>query len=318
VSEKGTQKKDKKPTTKTSANKKAATKKSTAARKKSSPKKTGAAANKAAEKKTRKRSTAPAKKATVKAAEKPTIKPEAKAQAPTVSIVIPVYNEEALLETAVNDLMVRFTERLPGLSFELLITENGSTDSTLEIAYALEQKYDNMRVLHSPEPNYGRALRRGILEAKGVYVVCDEIDICDVDFHDRALSLLRADQAEMVVGSKAHRDAMDQRPLMRRVATGVINGLLRALLEFKGTDTHGLKAFHRERLLPVVSRCIVDKDLFASEFVIRAERDAYSVVEIPIVIQEKRPPSINLYRRVPHVLKNLAKLTWAIRVQGRD
>lgn len=241
-----------------------------------------------------------------------------KPKAPTASIVIPVYNEEALLQTAINDLMVNVAEILPDLTFEVIITENGSTDATLEHAYELEQRYENVRVLHSPEPNYGRALRRGMLEAKGTFVLCDEIDICDVDFHKRALTILQADQADMVIGSKAHKDAQDQRPMMRRAGTFVINSMLRALLEFKGTDTHGLKAFNRQRLLPVINRCIVDKDLFASEFVIRSERDSYRVLEVPIVIQEKRPPSINLYRRVPHVLKNLAKLTWAIRVHGRD
>ena len=172
--------------------------------------------------------------------------------------------------------------------------------------------------MHRPEPNYGRALRRGILAARGTWVLCDEIDICDVDFQSRALEILTADRADMVVGSKAHRDAQDQRPVMRRTATMVLNGMLRVALGFRGTDTHGLKAFHRERLLPVVSRCIVDKDLFASEFVIRAEREGYNILEIPVTIHEKRPPSINLYKRVPHVIKSLAKLTWAIRVAGRS
>lgn len=237
---------------------------------------------------------------------------------PVASIVIPVYNEEAILESAVNDLIVRVGERFGDLDYEILLTENGSTDDTLEHAYKLERKHERVRVLHSPEPNYGRALRRGILEARGTYVLCDEIDICDVDFHARALELLQADQADMVVGSKAHKDAKDQRPLFRRAGTAVINGLLHILLDFKGTDTHGLKAFQRERVLPVVSRCVVDKDLFASELVIRAERGSYRVVEIPIVIHEKRPPSINLVRRVPHVLKNLARLTYVIRVKGRD
>lgn len=238
------------------------------------------------------------------------------AQSPQASIVIPVYNEEAILESAVNDLIVRLEDQLPDLDYELIITENGSTDDTLEIAYKLERRYRMVRVLHSPEPNYGRALRRGILEARGDLVLCDEIDICDVGFHSRALDILQADQADMVVGSKAHKDAQDQRPLMRRAGTAVINGLLRAFLGFQGTDTHGLKAFKRDTLLPVVTRCIVDKDLFASEFVIRAERDSYRIVEIPLVIHEKRPPSINLTKRVPHVLMSLARLTWAIRLRG--
>ena len=61
----------------------------------------------------------------------------------------------------------------------------------------------------------------------------------------------------------------------------------------------------------------MDKDLFASEFVIRAERMKFRVVEIPVEVIEKRPPSINLLRRVPNVLKNMARLVWIIRVVDR-
>jgi hypothetical protein len=110
--------------------------------------------------------------------------------------------------------------------------------------------------------------------------------------------------------------AQDDRPMVRRLATRVINGMLRVAVDFRGTDTHGLKAFDRERLLPIVDQCIVDKDLFASEFVVRAGRARKRVVEIPIRVQEKRRPAINLSKRVPNVLKNLARLTWAIRVKG--
>ena len=62
--------------------------------------------------------------------------------------------------------------------------------------------------------------------------------------------------------------------------------------------------------------CQVDRDLFASEFVIRAQREGKRVTEIPVHIAEKRPPSINLFKRVPNVLKNIIKLTYVIRVNG--
>ena len=75
------------------------------------------------------------------------------------------------------------------------------------------------------------------------------------------------------------------------------------------------KAFYSE--LEVVRACLVDKDVFASEFVIRAERGDFNLVEIPVRVVEKRPPSINLIKRVPNVLKNLGKLFFAIRL-GRD
>ena len=90
--------------------------------------------------------------------------------------------------------------------------------------------------------------------------------------------------------------------------------MLRVVVGFKGTDTHGLKAFRRQELLPVVGACRVDKDLFASEFVIRAERMGRKIVEIPVSIHEKRKPSINLFKRVPAVLKGMARLVVAVRL----
>jgi glycosyltransferase involved in cell wall biosynthesis len=242
--------------------------------------------------------------------------------APDVSIVIPVYNEAGILREAVGELldgldMVRTALGAPDLAFEVVLAENGSKDTTVEIAEHLAGERTEVRTFSLGEPNYGKALRRGILEARGTWVICEEIDLCDLDFHRRALELLRHGDADMVVGSKAMKGAHDQRPMFRRVATKVINGMLRVALDFRGTDTHGLKAFHRETLLPVVEACVIDRDLFASELVIRAGREGLRVLEIPVRLAEKRPPAINLTKRVPNVLRGLAKLTYVIRFGGK-
>ncbi|HMR06382.1 MAG TPA: glycosyltransferase [Polyangiaceae bacterium] len=233
---------------------------------------------------------------------------------PRISIVIPVYNEEAILHAAIVDLRERL---LPfGWSYEIIIAENGSRDRTVEIAKELTAKYPEVRTLSAGEPNYGKALRLGILDARGELVLCEEIDLCDTDFHRRAVDLLDARKADMVIGSKLIGGAEDERPFLRHAASIVYTGLLRQLLGFRGTDTHGLKAFRRDALLDIVQACLVEKDVFASEFVIRAYRAELNVVEIPVRVMEKRPPSINLFKRVPNVLKSVAKLTWAIRVKG--
>jgi glycosyltransferase involved in cell wall biosynthesis len=233
--------------------------------------------------------------------------------APDVSIVIPVYNEEGILREAITELLAGLPE---DLTFEIVIAENGSTDRTVELAEHLAAERGDVRVFSLGEPNYGKALRRGILEARGTWVICEEIDLCDSDFHRRALTLLRHGDADMVVGSKAMKGASDHRPLFRRVATRVLNGMLRVAVDFRGTDTHGLKAFHRETLLPVVEDCVIDRDLFASELVIRAGQRV-RVIEIPIRLEEKRPPAINLVKRVPNVLRGMAKLTYVIRFGGK-
>ncbi|MFL5430984.1 MAG: glycosyltransferase family 2 protein, partial [Myxococcales bacterium] len=67
------------------------------------------------------------------------------------------------------------------------------------------------------------------------------------------------------------------------------------------------------RIVPVARSCRVERDLFASELVIRAQRMGREVREIPIALREKRPPGVHLLRRVPRVLKGLVQLGWAIR-----
>lgn len=233
---------------------------------------------------------------------------------PHISIVIPVYNEEAIVEQAAAELVQGLNAR--GWDYEIIFAENGSRDRTQEILEAMCVTNPRLRWFHSERPNYGAALKAGIEKARGDLVICDEIDLCDLVFYDQAVPRLERREADLIVGSKAARGASDQRPLIRRAATRLHNGLLRVSLGFKGTDTHGLKAFRREKLLPVIGRCVVDMDVFASEFVVRAWREGLEVREIPIQLHEKRQPSIHLFRRVPNVLKNVARLVYVIRVRG--
>lgn len=228
--------------------------------------------------------------------------------------MIPVYNEEGILREAVTGLADELAAL--GWSYELILAENGSRDNTVALGETLEDEMAQVTMLSVNEPNYGLALRTGILRARGTFVICDEIDLCDIDFYRRAMDLLRHSDTDMVVGSKVMKGSHDQRPVMRRVATRVINGMLRVAVGFRGTDTHGLKAFRREPLLPIVDQCVVDKNLFASEFVIRAGRAGLPVVEIPIRLAEKRRPATSLVSRVPGVMANLARLTYVIRFRG--
>jgi len=234
---------------------------------------------------------------------------------PYLSVVIPVFDEELIVREACRELVDRLSER--GYSFEVVVSENGSRDRTLQILRALSAEEPRVRHLHCERPNYGEALKRGIAEARGRFVVADEIDLCDVSFYDRALAFLEEGRADMVVGSKRAPGSRDLRPAYRRLATAVHNTVLRLVLGFRGTDTHGVKAFVRERIAPTAARCVVDRDVFASELVLRAVLEGKRVMEIPVTLAEKRPPSIALFKRVPNVLRQLVRLFWVLRVRAR-
>jgi glycosyltransferase involved in cell wall biosynthesis len=238
---------------------------------------------------------------------------------PRISIVIPIYNEQGILHAAIVDVRERLKPF--GWSYEIILAENGSKDETVRIAEELAAKYADpkegqIRLMSLGEPNYGKALKHGILLARGELVICDEIDLCDTDFHRRAVEILETGEADLVIGSKLAVGAEDDRPMWRHAASMGYSAMLRIILGFRGTDTHGLKAFRRVALLDTVRACLVDKDVFASELVIRADRGGVKIREIPVRVIEKRPPSINLFKRVPNVLKSIAKLTYAIRIRG--
>src|SRR3954464_14138617 len=98
---------------------------------------------------------------------------------PPLSIVIPIYNEEGILHSSVVDLVSRLDEL--DWSYEILLAENGSKDRPIAIGEELSQKYPQVSIHSASVPDYGRALKEGIERARGKFVICDEIDLCDTD-----------------------------------------------------------------------------------------------------------------------------------------
>ncbi|MBR4489890.1 glycosyltransferase, partial [bacterium] len=78
-----------------------------------------------------------------------------------VSIVIPVYNEEKILEPAVEKLKKDLAEFSEDFDFELVLAENGSRDNTLKKGEELSAADPFVSIFHHPEPDYGLALQAG-------------------------------------------------------------------------------------------------------------------------------------------------------------
>ncbi|HEY7469037.1 MAG TPA: glycosyltransferase [Acidimicrobiia bacterium] len=222
---------------------------------------------------------------------------------PTFSVVVPVYNESAFLPTALPALIAEM-ERLEE-GYAILIVENGSTDSTAEVARRGGEGHP-VTVFSLPEADYGAAMRHGFLAAEGEWVVNFDIDYFSADFLERVLDLPEAD---LVIASKRDPGSEDRRSLFRRFATRVFNLLLRFMLDSQVTDTHGMKAFRHALVSDLAPRVASREDLFDTELVIRAERAGYEIVEVPVVVAEIREARSSLVKRVPRTIRGL----WRIR-----
>jgi glycosyltransferase involved in cell wall biosynthesis len=225
---------------------------------------------------------------------------------------MPAYNESEILAESVEHVVERLRARHE--IFEMIVVENGSTDSTRTIADGLATVHPELRVLHRDIADYGAALRAGLLDARGGLVVNFDCDYYDIDFLDRAIARLRAPGApSMVIGSKRAPGADDQRSWARRLVTVVFSTILRVAFGLRVSDTHGMKAMRRADVLPCAERSTLGRDLFDTELILRAERAGLAIEEIPVSVVERRPARSPVARRVPRTLVGLVRLWRALR-----
>jgi glycosyltransferase involved in cell wall biosynthesis len=223
--------------------------------------------------------------------------------ATTVEIIVPVYNEESILESQ----LVPVLKVLP-VGFKILIVENGSTDGTGNILQHLEGEYPVLNTISLPDPNYGLAMKTGLMRSTADIVIIDDLDVLDMDFWIRGLCLLSEDDIDLVQGSKILAGKDDKRPLIRKVATRTLTFLLRRLLGYRGTDTHGPKVVWRDAIKEIPPLCEYELDIFPTEFVIRAQNSGVNIREVPIHLREIRATPLPLYKRVPRALRDIWRL----------
>jgi len=149
-------------------------------------------------------------------------------------------------------------------------------------------------------PSYGQAIKQGILLARYSSIVQFDIDFIDTGFLIDALRLLS--QADIVVGSKLHPQAFHKRPFLRILITRVVHFIIRTYLGYRGTDTHGIKAYKRSVVRDLIPRIQSRHHFFDSEMLLLAQCLGYSIVEIPVHCCELRatrfPFHIRLFQAI--------------------
>lgn len=161
-----------------------------------------------------------------------------------ISIIVPVYNEEGGVGSLIERLLSEMGRT--GRPFELLVVDDGSTDSTRELINAYAEK---VRVLqHEENRGYGAALKTGIHAARfPITLIIDADGTYPTEEIPRLLDELR-EGTEMVVGARTGPDV--RMPFLRRPAKWLLRRLAEYLAERKIPDLNsGLRAFRKETAL---------------------------------------------------------------------
>ena len=211
-----------------------------------------------------------------------------------LTVVLPCLNEAETLAVCVQKAIKCIAEL--GIAGEVLVSDNGSTDGSQQIAAE-----NGARVVNAPIRGYGGALMAGIEAANGKYVIMADSDD-SYDLSDLGPFVTKLREGHDVVMGNRFKGGIEpgaMPPLHRYLGNPVLSWLGRALFKLRGVgDFHcGIRGFSRERIL-ALDLCMPGME-FASELVVRASLAGYSIVEVPTTLRKdgrSRPPHLRTWR----------------------
>jgi len=210
-----------------------------------------------------------------------------------LSVVMPCLNEAETLAVCIKKAQ-SFFER-EGISGEVVIADNGSTDGSQEIASQL-----NARVINVPEKGYGSALIGGINAAEGTYVMMGDADN-SYDFSNMMPYVLKLREGyDLVMGNRfkggIKKGAM---PFIHRyLGNPVLSFIGRLFFNAKIGDFHcGLRGFSKEAFYKMELKTTGME--FASEMIVKSSLKNLKIAEVPTILSpdgRTRPPHLNTWR----------------------
>lgn len=232
---------------------------------------------------------------------------------PFLSIVIPAYNEALRIGSALEK--IRHYVESKTFPVELIVVDDGSTDSTADLLAEAAARYPALRILRN-DRNRGKGftVRRGVLEAQGKFVLFTDADLsAPVEEADKLLAALESPGADAAVGSRAlNRELIGvHQPWLREFAGRCFNLLVRLFTGLKIRDTQcGLKLFRRASTRRAFELQRVEGFGFDPELLFLIERLGGRVVEVPVRWNDNPATKVHFLRDAARMFLDLVVLRW--------
>ncbi len=238
--------------------------------------------------------------------------------APFLSVVIPAFNEAARLAKCLEVVSTYLQQR--ELSFECLVVDDGSDDGTAEVAESQRDRVGAIQVLRN-ETNRGKgySVRRGMLEARGQYVLLTDTDLSTPITELEKLELYVIEGPySLAIGSrdiKGSQVEVQQSPV-RENSGKLFNWMVRSLLKLPFRDTQcGFKLFTAEAAEKIFSRVRTDRFSYDVETLLIGRLLGYEIKEVPVIWRHDAGSKVNFFRDGSRMVLDLLKI-WATWLSG--
>ena len=202
-----------------------------------------------------------------------------------LSIIIPAYNEENRIKNTL--IIINEFLKEKKTNAEIIVVNDGSTDTTHEITKKLQHKIPNLELINL-EKNHGKgfAIKKGVKESKGKFILFTDADnSTPIEEFEKLMHKMNESKSNIAIGSRYLRDSniKIKQPLYRRLLGRIGNFLIRLLLIKKIKDTQcGFKLFERNAAKKIFPLQKIKRFAFDMETLVIAKNLNYKIIEVPV------------------------------------
>jgi glycosyltransferase involved in cell wall biosynthesis len=240
----------------------------------------------------------------------------APAAPPQLEIVVPVYNEEHVLEDSIRRLHDFLTSPRFPFTWRIAIADNASTDGTLAIARRLQHELPNVHAIHLDAKGRGRALRTAWSQTDAEVACYMDVDLStDLRALLPLVAPLLSGHSELAIGTRLAPGARVTRGPKREFISRTYNRILKTALRARFSDAQcGFKAARTGALKDLLPDVRDQAWFFDTELLIQAQRRGMRVHEVPVDWVDDPDSRVAIVSTAVEDLKGVARLLAASRV----
>jgi len=232
-----------------------------------------------------------------------------------INIVIPVYNEEKILEKNISQVINYCQTNLKDI-WQIIIADNASNDRTANLAKKLASQNSKIIYYYLPKKGKGLAIKQAWQNFPADFYVFMDADLStDINALTKLITILKNNGADLVIGSRHLKESQLKRSWARIIISKIYNYLIKILFNCQIKDVaNGFKAANQKIIADVLPLVKNNKWFFDSELVLLANFKKYRIKEIPINWQEnlERASRVNIWQTSWEYLKELIKLKFRL------
>ena len=228
---------------------------------------------------------------------------------PLIDIVVPVLNEEKILQKSITTLDEYMAKHLP-YRYQITIADNGSQDKTPEIAKNLAEKHQSVRVVSLAERGRGRALKQVWQNSSADILAYMDVDLStSLDDFLPMIQPLLAGEAGVAIGSRLMKDSRTSRGVKREFISRCYNNIIKWTSGTKFSDAQcGFKAIRRDVAAKFLPKIRDNEWFFDTELLIKTERASVPIHEQPVTWIEDTDSRVKIVKTAVDDLKGLYRV----------